>query len=65
MIANDEGIAIAISEFSNGVLEIKRLKLQVSKEIIESEKQGRQMLIQGQLQMAALFAEAFKGKGSP
>ncbi|KAG0594759.1 hypothetical protein M758_UG106800 [Ceratodon purpureus] len=60
--AGDHAIASAITDFSNGIIEIEKMKLEVIEKIIESEKQGREMVLQGQLQMAALFVEVLKAK---
>jgi len=61
--AGDHAIASAITNFSDGIIQIEKMKLQLTEKIIESEKQGREMVLQGQLQMATLFAEVLKAKG--
>ncbi|KAG0573278.1 hypothetical protein KC19_VG164400 [Ceratodon purpureus] len=61
--AGDHAIASAITDFSNGIIEIEKMKLRVTEKIIESGKQGREMVLQGQLQKTTLFAEVLKAKG--
>jgi len=59
----DHVIASVIINFSDGIIQIEKMKLQVIEKIIESRKQGREMVLHGQLQMATLFAEVLKAKG--
>jgi len=47
--AGDYAIATAITNFSNGVIYIQKMKLQVTEKIIENEKQRREMVLEGQL----------------
>jgi len=53
---------LIITNFSDGIIQIEKMKLQLTEKIIQSEKQGREMVLQGQLQMATLFAEVLKAK---
>ena len=64
LLASDEAIASAITHFSDGVLEVKKMKLKVKEKLIDSEREGRELLMKGQLQMATLFVEALKNKDS-
>ena len=61
LLANDEAIASAITHFSNGVLE---MKLKVIKKLIDSKREGRELLMKGQLQMTALIVKTLKNKDS-
>ena len=58
LFAGDEAIANAITHFSDSVLEVEKMKLKVTEKLIESEKEGHELLGKGQLQMVALFVEA-------
>ena len=60
----EESIVSAITNFSKGILEVEKMKLQLAEKMIDNEREGREMLMKGQLQMAALFAEALKAKDS-
>ena len=62
LFTNDEAIANGIIHFSNGVLEVEKMKLKVIEKLIDSARAGREFLVKGQLQMAALFVEAWKNK---
>ena len=62
LLASDEAIASAIIHFSDGVLEVENMKLKVTKKFIDSEREGRKLLVKGQLQMTALCVEALKNK---
>ena len=64
LLAGDEAIASTITHFSNGVLEVEKMKLKVTEKFIDSEREGRELLMKGQLQMTALFVEALKNKDS-
>ena len=60
----DESIVSAINNFSKGILEVEKMKLQLTEKMIDHEREGREMLMKGQLQMAALFADVLKAKDS-
>ena len=64
LLTGDEAIANAITHFSDGVLEVEKMKLKVTEKLIDSEREGRELLMKGQLQMATLFVEALKNKDS-
>ena len=64
LLASDEAIANAITHFSDGVVEVEKMKLKVTEKLIDSEREGREFLMKRQLQMAALFVEALKNKDS-
>jgi hypothetical protein len=62
--AMDESIAAAINNFFKGILEVEKMKLQITEKLIDNEREGREMAMKGQLKMAALFVEALKSKDS-
>jgi hypothetical protein len=62
--ARDDSIASAITSFSKGILEVEKMKLQITEKLIDSEREGREMVLKGQLQMATLFVETLKVKDS-
>ena len=64
LLASDEAVARTITYFSDGILEVEKMKFKVTEKLIDSEKKGRELLVKGQLQMAALFVEALKNKDS-
>ncbi len=59
-------IAIAIINFIRVVkgIEMKKMKMIkfITFQMLQSEENGKQMMIQGQLQMVVLFIDAFKPK---
>jgi hypothetical protein len=59
-------IAQAIKKYSQTAKELEFLKMQMTKEIttqvLDSERVGKKLLLEGQLQMAAIFAEVLKPK---
>jgi len=58
LITSDHAIAHAIIEFSNFVIKIEKLKLQMMERITSQvlESKGKEMVLQCQLQLVALFA---------
>ena len=60
LFASDVAIAVAITNFSYGVLDIEKMKLHITKKLIDSKREACELLIKGQLQMIALFVEALK-----
>jgi hypothetical protein len=61
-------IASAIKEFSEGVKKIEKMKMEMIERIViqmfQNEHIGRKLIVQGQLQMATLFAEVLKPTNS-
>ena len=60
----EESITFAINNFSKGIQDVEKIKLQLKEKLIDNEREGREMLLKGQLQMAALFAGLLKAKDS-
>ena len=59
---SDEAIASAITYFLDGILEVEKIKLKITEKLIDSKREGHELLMKGQLHMAALFVEALKNK---
>jgi uncharacterized protein YoxC len=59
-------ITDAIKEFSISVQEIKKLKIKTTKKItsqmLQSEKERKEMVLQNQLQIVTIFAKVLKPK---
>jgi len=59
-------ITDAIKEFSISVQEIKKLEIKMTKKItsqmLQSEKERKQMVLQNQLQIVTIFAKVLKPK---
>ena len=49
LLAGDEAITSAITHFLDGVLEVEKMKLKVIEKLIDSEREGRELLMKGQL----------------
>ena len=64
LLTGNAAIAAAITNFSDSILEIEKMKLQVTVKLIDSEREGRELLVKGQLQMVALLVEVLKNKDS-
>ena len=64
LLASDEAIVSTITHFSDGVLEVEKMKLKITEKLIDSEREGREFQMKGQLQMTTLFVEALKNKDS-
>jgi hypothetical protein len=64
LVGESPSITKAIKKYSQIAKELELLKMQMTKEIttqiLEGEQVGRKLLLEGQLQMAALFAEVLK-----
>jgi uncharacterized protein YoxC len=64
--AGSSTIADAIKEFSEGVKEIEKMMMEmierIATHIFWSEQTSRELIVQGQLQMVALFGEVLKFK---
>jgi len=58
----DKSITSTINNFSNGIIEVEKMK--ITKKFIDSERQAQEMMMQGQLQMVALFVDVLKAKDS-
>jgi len=41
----DETIALALKDFSKGILEVKKMKLKLVEKIIERNREGREMMV--------------------
>jgi uncharacterized protein YoxC len=61
-------IVDAIKEFSEGVKEIEKMIMEMTERIatymLQSEWIGRELIVQGQMQMATLFDKVLKPKDS-
>ena len=64
----EEGIASAIKDFSKGILEIEKMKMEsserLSERMIAVDLKTRELQMSGQLEMAKIFAEVLKAKDS-
>ena len=47
LLASDKAIASAITHFSDGVLKVEKMKLKVIEKLIDSEREGRKLLMKG------------------
>jgi hypothetical protein len=60
MDANSSTIDDAIEDFSKGVKNIKNMKMEmiemIATQMFQNEYMSRELIVQGQLQMVALFA---------
>lgn len=66
MDVGSRAIIDAIKEFSIGVQEIEKLKINMTKRItsqmLQSEKKSKHMVLQSQLQIANIFTKVLKPK---
>ncbi len=64
MFGESPSIVKIIKEYSQIAKELKLLKMQMTKEtttqILKNEQIGKKLLLEGELQMVALFAEVLK-----
>jgi len=60
MDVDSSAIANAIEDFSKGVKKIENMKMEMTKmistQMFQNEQMNREFIMQGQLQMATLFA---------
>ena len=47
LLAGDEAIASAITHFSDGILEVEKMKLKVTEKLIDSKREGCELLVKG------------------
>ncbi len=66
--ASSFAIADVMKEFSKGVKEIEKMNMEMiektTTQMLQNEQKGRKLMVQGQLQMVALFIEVLKLKDS-
>ncbi len=66
--ASSFAIANVMKEFSKGVKEIEKMNMEmierITTQMLQNEQKGRKLMVQGQLQMVALFIEVLKLKDS-
>ena len=68
MALGEERIASAIKDFSKGILEIEKMKMEsserLSEKMIAADLKTRELHMSGQLEMAKILAEVLKVKDS-